>query len=275
MLKLMYITNNPIIAKIAEDAGVDRIFIDMEYVGKEFRQGGIDSVKNHHVLDDVKNVKKVLKKAKLMVRVNPIHDTKKNFLSSKDEIEGVIKNGADIIMLPYFKTVEEVKKFIDYVGGRAKVILLLETPESVAVLDDILALKGIDEIHVGINDLSLGYKKRFMFEVVSDGTVENICKKIGDAGIPYGFGGIAKIGCGSIPAEHIIAEHYRIKSSMAILSRSFCNTSIVSDTKEIKDIFVGRLKEIRQFEQDCIDGKVDLSFHQNKIKEIVDTVVGK
>ena len=30
--KLMYITNNPEIALIAEDAGVDRIFIEMEYI---------------------------------------------------------------------------------------------------------------------------------------------------------------------------------------------------------------------------------------------------
>ena len=29
-LKLMYITNNPKVAKIAEEAGVDRIFVDME-----------------------------------------------------------------------------------------------------------------------------------------------------------------------------------------------------------------------------------------------------
>ena len=30
MLKLMYITNDPAVARIAVDAGVDRIFIDME-----------------------------------------------------------------------------------------------------------------------------------------------------------------------------------------------------------------------------------------------------
>ena len=29
-LKLMYITNRPDVAKIAEDSGVDRIFVDME-----------------------------------------------------------------------------------------------------------------------------------------------------------------------------------------------------------------------------------------------------
>ena len=34
MLKLMYITNDPAVAKIAADAGVDRIFIDMEVLGK-------------------------------------------------------------------------------------------------------------------------------------------------------------------------------------------------------------------------------------------------
>ena len=47
-LKLMYITNNPAIAKIAEDAGVDIIFIDMEFIGKSLRQGGMDTVQSHH-----------------------------------------------------------------------------------------------------------------------------------------------------------------------------------------------------------------------------------
>lgn len=38
-LSLMYITNKPQIAEIAESAGVDRIFVDMEYIGKADRQG--------------------------------------------------------------------------------------------------------------------------------------------------------------------------------------------------------------------------------------------
>ena len=37
MLKLMYITNRPEIAKIVEDAGVERVFIDMEFIGKSVR----------------------------------------------------------------------------------------------------------------------------------------------------------------------------------------------------------------------------------------------
>ena len=38
MLKLFYITKNPAVARIAQAAGVDRIFVDMEYIGKAQRK---------------------------------------------------------------------------------------------------------------------------------------------------------------------------------------------------------------------------------------------
>ena len=73
MLKLFYITNNTDIALIAEKYGVDRIFVDLEYIGKEKRQHNMDTVKNHHTVEDVKNIKSVLTKSELLVRVNPIN----------------------------------------------------------------------------------------------------------------------------------------------------------------------------------------------------------
>jgi hypothetical protein len=73
-LKLMYITNSPAIALIAEHAGVDRIFVDMEYIGKAARQEGLDSVQNRHTVEDVKAIRKVLTRADLLVRVNPVHE---------------------------------------------------------------------------------------------------------------------------------------------------------------------------------------------------------
>lgn len=249
-LKLMYITNRPDVALIAEQSGVDRIFIDMEYIGKTARQGGLNTVQNHHTVEDVKNIHAILTKAELLVRINPIHECTNIYCSSKEEINAVIQAGADVIMLPYFKTVNEVKQFISYVGGRAKTLLLMETPEAVELVDEIIAIPGIDEIHLGINDMSLGYKKTFMFELLSDGTIERLCLKFKYAGIPYGFGGIASIGTGKLPAESILKEHYRLGSTMVILSRSFCNINKDTDIEYIHDKFKIGIRIMRAFEKE-------------------------
>ncbi len=250
-LKLMYITNDPKIAQIAENAGVDRIFIDMEYIGKADRQGGMDTVQSHHTIEDIRKIKTTLKKAKIMVRINPIHEASAEYSSSEKEINDTVEAGADIIMLPYFKTVEEVKTFLALVNNRVKTILLLETPEAVDIIDDILKIEGIDEVHIGLNDLSLGYGRKFMFELLADGTVEKLCLKLKLRGIPYGFGGIAAIGQGVLPAEYIIKEHYRLGSTCVILSRSFCNTKVVSDIDKIRFIFDKGVQEIREKEEEC------------------------
>ncbi len=267
-LKLMYITNKPEVAVIAQNAGVDRIFVDMEYIGKDSRQGGLDSVKNHHTVEDIKRVRTILDKAELLVRVNPIHEATSQYSSSKEEIEETIEAGADIIMLPYFKTADEVRYFIDCVAGRCKTLLLLETPDAADNLDEILEIDGIDEIHIGINDLSLGYHKKFMFELLRDGTVEKLFNKIRQKKIPYGFGGIASLGKGMLPAEIIIKEHYRLGSSMAILSRSFLNTEKVTELTYIKDYFNTEVNKIREYEQsliNCDDFEDNLSLLKEKV----------
>lgn len=242
MLELMYITNDPDIARIAQNSGVNRIFIDMEYIGKDKRQGGMDTVKNHHTVEDVRRMKSVLTSAKLLVRVNPLHD------ASEQEINDVIDAGADIIMLPMWKTAEDVQKFVRLVNGRAKTMPLLENKEAAECLDDVLKLGGIDEIHIGLNDLHLSLGKKFLFELLADGTVEKLTAKLSDSGIPYGFGGIGKIGEGLLPAEYIAAEHYRLGSSMVILSRAFCNTNFCKDKKEIENIFIDGMRKLRSFE---------------------------
>lgn len=244
MLKLMYITNDPRTARIAEEAGVDRIFVDLETVGKALRQGGMNTVQSHHTLNDIRTLRKVLSKAELLVRVNQIYP------GSGEEIDEAIRAGADILMLPYFKCAEQVRTFLRFVGGRTKTMLLFETPESVECLDEILALDGIDECFIGLNDLHLGYHRKFMFELLADGTVEMLCRRFADAGMPYGFGGIARVGAGMLTAERILGEHVRLKSSAVILSRSFCNTTEITDYKEIDAIFRTEVPKIRDAERE-------------------------
>ena len=273
MLKLMYITNRPEIAQIVEDAGVERVFIDMEYIGKDVRQGGMDTVQSHHTIEDIYVVKKVLKKAQVMVRCNPIHEATVDYISSKEEINEAIKAGADILMLPYFKTVEEVKRFVQLVDGRAKTLPLLETPEAVACIDEVLGVGGIDEIFVGLNDLSLGYGLKFMFQLLTDGTVENLCEKFKAKGIPYGFGGIAALGKGMLPSEKVIAEHYRLGSTCAILSRSFCNTNVITDLNEVRRVFDVDLKAIRAWEKQCSNGKVNFIENRKEVEVAINKIV--
>lgn len=249
-LTLMYITNNPVTAQIAQKAGVDRIWIDMEYIGKDKRQGGMDTVKNHHTIDDIKKLRPIVTNAELMARVNPLHTATADYCSSENEINQAIEAGADIIILPMFRTADDVKKFVSYVDGRAKVQLLVETAEATANIDSILEVPGIDEVHIGLNDLHLAMHKTFMFELICDDTVSNLCNKIKEKGIKYGFGGIARVGYGMLPAEHIIAEHYHLGSTAAILSRGFCDANIVKDPREIESIFIEGVKNIRLKEKE-------------------------
>ena len=252
-LKVFYITNNPEVALIAEKAGVDRIWIDLETLGKEERQHNINSVKSHHSIHDIEVIAPKLTKAEMLVRINPWNE------NSEQEINDVIKAGAQIVMLPMWKTVEEVKNFLNAINNRVRTTLLLETKEAEECLNEVLELDGIDEIHIGLNDLHLSYGLTFMFELLTNGTVERIVNRIKKKGIPYGFGGISHLGDGLIPAEMIIKEHYRLGSTRAILSRGFCD-----QTKPLNDVeydFTMNMREFRTFER-SID---ETTLEQNRI----------
>lgn len=267
-LVLFYITNRPDVALVAEKYGVNRIWIDLEVLGKEIRQGNMDTVKSRHHISDIAVIKPLLTKAEMMVRINSWYK------DSVNEIDSVINAGADVIMLPYWKSVEEVKMFEEAVAGRCKTSLLLETKEAVDCIDDVLAQGKFDEIHIGLNDLHLSYGMTFMFELLTDGTVERLCDKFKAAGVPYGFGGIAKIGDGVLPAEKIIMEHYRLGSTRVILSRTFCDNIKIGNIKEIDKIFKVNIQKLKEYEtyMHCIS---DDEFEKNRIEvaEIVKKIV--
>lgn len=290
MLNLMYITNRPEIAQIAEENGVDWIFVDMEFIGKDNRQGGLDTVQNHHTIEDVRRVKASVKKAKVLVRVNPIHKAMMNadgtiaYMDSKTEVESAIEAGADIVMLPFFHSVEEVKKFVylvqqannqmeRYGNNRAQACLLLETPEAAILLDEILNVHGIDMIHIGLNDLHLAMGMKFMFQLLTDGIVEQLTKKIKAKRIPFGFGGIASLHGGALPGSYVLKEHYRLGSSMVVVGRSFCNTNVVTDLEEVRQIFKTGIAEIRALEAEAQAALDYFDKSHNEVVEIVNNVV--
>lgn len=267
-LTVFYITNRPEVALIAEKYGVDRVWIDLETLGKELRQKDMNTVKSHHTVADIAVIKPLLSRAEMLVRINSWYE------GSRKEIEDVIAAGADMIMLPYWKSADEVKKFTEAVGGRCKTTLLLETKEAVECIDDVLKQGGFDEIHIGLNDLHLSYGMTFMFELLADGTVETLCKKFKAAGLPYGFGGIAKLGDGLLPAEKIIMEHYRLGSTRAILSRTFCDNAKIDSLEEIDRVFKENMKSLRDYEMSMADmTKEDFMRNKAEVAKAVEDIV--
>lgn len=266
MLKYYYITNDASVADVADNAGIDRIFVDLEYIGKEKRQP-MDTVKNHHTVSDVINVRKAVKKAKLLVRINPLYD------GTRGEIESVLDAGADMIMLPMWKSARDVRCVLDMIKGRAELIPLLETKEAAACINYVLSFNEINEIHIGLNDLSISLGKPFLFELLIDGTVDSLAETVKNSGKAFGVGGVGAVGLDvALKPENILAEQYRLGSDAVILSRSFCKAEDFESFEEFKNEFIKRLNKNREYEK--MLSKCDSGYFKRVHSDTID-VIGK
>ena len=265
--KLMILTTDIDFAIEAQDAGIDRIFFDLEYLNKIERQKGRNTVISNNNIEDIPKVRAVLKKSQLLVRTNPIN------INSEIEIEKVILFGADIMMLPMVMNHQEVETYIKLINGRSKVCIMIETAQALSRIDKILEIKGVDEIFIGLNDLHISLGLSFMFEPLSCGLVEYLANKCKKRGIPFGFGGIARIGDGVLPAEKILGEHLRLGSESAILSRTF-----KGDEKH-PQLNINLKKEVEKI-HNCINkfanyGNYKLRKNQKDVVNIVNNIVYK
>jgi len=262
MFNLMFITNNPEIALIAENSGVDRIWIDLERNGKKARQGDNTWISDH-TISDISKVRQVLTKSQVLVRVNPWD------ANSGNEINDVVKHGADIIMLPMWKNATQVEQFYKAVNGRTHTILLLETKEAVECLDDIISMHP-EEIHIGLRDLSLSYGIKSIFQLYDTEILEGIASKLRKANIKFGIGGVGKFGVGLAPGpEMILVEDYRLGASAEILSRTFCDIECL-DINEINSSFKCGIKEFRKWERlaEAMPGEILQYNHTAMIHEL-------
>lgn len=242
---LMLVTRDPGIARRAADAGVDRIFVDLEIAGKRERQHGRPTVISGHTVEDVRAVRDAVPDGELLARIDPPGAT------TRAEVDAVIAAGADVVMLPYFTAADEVERFVDAVGRRARTCLLLETAPALARLERILAVDGVDEIHVGLNDLHVGMGIGFMYELLAGGLLDHVASRIRACGRPirFGFGGGALVDAPHpvAPAD-VLREHIRLGSRMIILSKTF--TGDASSAEEM-------------------DGRMDLAAEVRKIREVL------
>lgn len=266
--KFLFITNNPDIAAYAVESGVDRIFIDLEIHGKESRQGHLSTVISRHRITDVPVVREAVPNAELLVRVNPWHE------QSQEEIEAAIASGANLLMLPMFRSRDEVSRFSEVVNGRAGVVPLVETPEAMDELDAVSAIEGVSELYLGLNDLHLALGMKFMFQLLADGTVDRFASVANRAALDFGFGGIARVGAGELPAECIIREHARLGSTRVILSRAFHQQAAsLNELKERIDLprEIGRLRDA--YGTALSMSAAELEANRHRVRQIVDSIV--
>ena len=271
-LKLMILADTPEAAISAQEAGVNRIFYDLEYIGKADRQHGRNTVISHNDIEDLPAIRSVITTSELLVRTNPINTY------TQMEVDKAIAYGADILMLPMVIDHHDVETYVKYVNGRAKVCIMIETASSLARLDKILEVPGVDEIFVGLNDLHISMGLTFMFELLRGGLVEYVASMCSKAGVPFGFGGIARIGEGMLPSDNILGEHVRLGSTSVILSRTFkgvpgvdANARPVDLKEEVRKVRC-RLEEIEGWsEKDHADNRVMIS---KAVDEVVFKISG-
>ena len=210
-------TDDPELARRADAAGVDRIGVDLERLGKAERQRGLGTWISPHRHEDLDAVGAALSDAALFARLNPLN------AGSAGEVEAALARGVRVLMLPMVESPRDAREFASIVDGEASVVLLVETGEAIRRLPELAAVDGVDEVHIGINDLalSLGVRNRWMT------LAGELPVKAGAAvraeGKRFGLGAVGRPGDLGlpVPVELVYAQYARCGATAALLSRSF------------------------------------------------------
>ena len=218
---LTLLTDDPDLAIEADRAGVQRIGVDLETIGKAARQRGHDTRLSTHTWGDLDVVGGVVARAGVFVRVNPIHD------GTDREVERALASRASVLMLPSFSTTWEVERFVTSVRGRAHVVILVEQAAAVARIREILSVPGVDEVMLGLNDLRLQFSVANHFEMLASPVVEMVASEVRSHGLPLSIGGVGRVGDDSlpVPVDLVLAQYPRLGATGAWLSRSFCRAA--------------------------------------------------
>src|SRR5688572_22616735 len=84
-------TADPAVATAADAAGVDRVGVDLERLGKAARQRGRGTWLSDHDEHDLDCITPMLRRAQGFARINPVHD------GTADEVESVLRRGAAVV----------------------------------------------------------------------------------------------------------------------------------------------------------------------------------
>jgi len=109
------------------------------------------------------------------------------------------------------------------VDGRALVVLLVECREALERLPALVAVDGVDEVHLGLNDLALSLRLKNRWLALASDLVPEAAAHVLGAGLRFGLGGLGRVDDDTlpIPSDLIYAEYARTGATAALVARSF------------------------------------------------------
>ena len=208
----------------ADAAGVDRIGLDLETIGKSDRQRGLPTWISNHTWDDLDRLARVVRPGRLFVRLNELNP------NSSDEIACAIDAGVAVIMQPNFTRRFEVEEFAQLVDGRAELVPLVERAAATEFVRDLPGL-GVREIHIGLNDLSIDLGEHNRLAVLAMPIMDAISANAHAAGLRLGLGGLGRAYDQDlpVPSELVYAQHARLGARGALLARSFFRETMTQE----------------------------------------------
>ncbi|MCA0146803.1 aldolase/citrate lyase family protein [Blastococcus sp. LR1] len=192
-------------------AGAAGIVVDWERRGKARRQAGEGTQINFDTPEDLSAVRAATP-GRVVCRINGAGPW------TADEVDDAVRRGADEILLPMVRSVEEVDRTLDAVAGRCGLGILIETQDAVDRAAE-LAARPLSRIYVGLNDLRIDRRSTELFRPLVDGTVERVRAEVR---MPFGVGGLTLPGGGfPVPGDLLAAELVRLGTDFTFLRRSF------------------------------------------------------
>jgi 2-keto-3-deoxy-L-rhamnonate aldolase RhmA len=218
-------TDDPRLAAIADRAGIQRVGLDLETDGKAERQRGLGTWISPHRIERVPAIRESLRNSRLFARVNPLHR------GSREEVERLLDLGVQVLMLPMFTSADDVVRFAELVARRASVVPLLETRAAAEQICELVTIDGIEEVHIGINDLALSLGARCRFDVLNSDVVQRVADIVRRAGLRLGIGAIGRVRDGRLPVppDLIYARYVQLGASAALIARSYAAPATTSD----------------------------------------------
>jgi len=230
---LSLISNKPNEIKIALDAGIQRVMIDLEKETKIDRQKGKGLFLTDHTINDLITCTSSTNCNCVVVRINSIHE------HTKAEIDAICNNSnVQYIMLPYFKSMQEIDIFLKHLPSSVKSILLFENYQSIALAQNIIDNFKIDEAFIGLNDLALSLKYNSIFKIFEEPTIYRTLEMFKNAGIPFGLGGVGNMLLKNLPIQPDLFFLFQLclGCERGLLSRNFRSIFSMDNWQEIFEV---------------------------------------